>query len=374
MDVMVPPWIVTRWSGRRSAAGFTTVTPERTMSCCSTTRAAGGRSTTSTVARTATTTSATTTRGETRRDIGRRLWRFGGSRVDSSSLRPMGRLGYPTGMRAALVFVFLFAAPAAFAKPSPAAPVAPLAAAGRWLVDATGRTVLLHGVNDVEKSPPFYPAAAGLGDDDAAFLAAEGFDALRLGVDFRGLMPAPGEIDDAYIEHLAETVAAFGGRGLFVLLDFHQDGFAPMFNGNGLPDWMAITDGLPNPPEAVFPLYYIQNPAMQRAFENFWMNHEGPNGIGLQDYFVQGLERVVERFADNERVIGTELMNEPWPGSVWQPCIDMGVGCPDLEATLLVPFYEKASAAARRIAPEQLVFVEPFVLFNFGQGPTSIPG
>src|SRR5262245_7412169 len=358
MDVMVPPWIVTRWSGRRSAAGFTTVTPERTMSCCSTTRAAGGRSTTSTVARTATTTSATTTRGETRRDIGRRLWRFGGSRVDSSSLRPMGRLGYPTGMRAALVFVFLFAAPAAFAKPSPAAPVAPLAAAGRWLVDATGRTVLLHGVNDVEKSPPFYPAAAGLGDDDAAFLAAEGFDALRLGVDFRGLMPAPGEIDDAYIEHLAETVDAFGRQGLFVLLDFHQDGFSPMFNGNGLPDWMAITDGLANPPDAVFPLYYVLNPAMQRAFEHLWANSAGPGGGGLQDYYLQGLARVVTRFASDPMVIGYEVMNEPWPGAVWTPCIMKDVGCPDLEATLLRPFYDRATAAVHAIAPAQLVFVE----------------
>lgn len=187
-------------------------------------------------------------------------------------------------------------------------------------------------------------------------------------------MPEPGLIDDAYIEHLAETVDAFTSRSLFVILDFHQDGFSPMFNGNGLPDWMAISDGLPNPPDAVFPLYYIQNPAMQRAFESFWGNREGPNGIGLHDYFIQGLERVVERFADNDWVIGSELINEPWPGSVWQPCVEMGVGCPDLEQTLLVPFYTTATAAARRIAPHQLVFLEPFVLFNFGQAPTTIPG
>ena len=39
---------------------------------------------------------------------------------------------------------------------------------------------------------------------------------------------------------------------------------------------MAIDDGLPNPPDAVFPLYYIQNPAMQRAFESLWANRPGP--------------------------------------------------------------------------------------------------
>lgn len=253
-------------------------------------------------------------------------------------------------------------------------PVPPLSSAGRWFTDAHGRVVLLHGFNEVAKSPPFYPAAFGFGDDDAAFLASEGFNALRLGVDFRGLMPEPGEIDDGYIENLATTVDAFRERGLFIILDFHQDGFSPMFNGNGLPDWMAISDGLPNPPDAVFPLYYVQNPAMQRAFENFWSNRAGPEGVGLQEYFIMGLERVAARFADNDWVIGVELMNEPWPGSVWEPCTAMGVGCPELEQTLLRPFYEKASAAVRRIAPHQLVFVEPFVLFNFGRGPTSIPG
>ncbi|MGH7786636.1 MAG: cellulase family glycosylhydrolase, partial [Candidatus Binatia bacterium] len=252
--------------------------------------------------------------------------------------------------------------------------VAPLTGAGRWFVDALGRVVMLHGVNMVEKSAPFYPAAFGFGADDAAFLAAEGFNSLRLGVDFRGLMPTPGIVETEYIEHLAETVDVLTQHGIFVLIDFHQDGFAPMFNGNGLPDWLAIGDGLPNPPDAVFPLYYIQNPAMQRAFENFWANRDGPEGIGLQDYFFQGLEAVVARFADEPLVLGTELMNEPWPGAVYLPCATDLDGCPDLEAERLGPFYQRGVDAARRLAPAQLVFVEPFVLFNFGMANTTLPG
>ena len=275
---------------------------------------------------------------------------------------------------AALAAVALGAAAAA-AKTKPATlPVAPLSSAGRWLVDATGRVVVPHGMNDVEKAAPYYPAAAGLGEDDAIFLAAEGFGTLRLGVDFRGLMPAPGMVDDAYVEHLAATVDAFGRHGIFVLLDFHQDGFSPMFNGNGFPDWMAISDGLPNPPDAVFPLYYVQNPAMQRAFEHFWANDPGPNGIGLQDYFVQGLAAVVGRFAGNPMVLGYELLNEPWPGATWAPCVAAGTGCPDLETALLRPFGAKMTAVVRALTTQQLVFVEPFVLFNFGQAPTSLPG
>ncbi len=131
----------------------------------------------------------------------------------------------PPRLGLGLVVALLLATTPALAKPPPTVPVAPLAGAGRWLVDTTGRVVLLHGINDVEKLPPYYSAATGLGEDDAVFLAAEGFNALRLGVDFRGLMPVPGQIDDAYVEHLAETVDTFGRHGLFVLLDFHQDGF-----------------------------------------------------------------------------------------------------------------------------------------------------
>ncbi|HEV7759294.1 MAG TPA: cellulase family glycosylhydrolase, partial [Acidimicrobiales bacterium] len=200
-------------------------------------------------------------------------------------------------------------------------PVAPLSSEGRWLTDATGRVVTLHGVNEVEKSAPFYPAAAGFDADDARFLADQGFTVVRLGVVVEGLMPEPGRIDPAYIEALAGTVRELARRHVFVLLDFHQDGFSPKYNGNGLPDWMAIDDGLPNPPDAVFPLYYVQNPAMQRAFESFWANRPGPDGVGIQDNYVAGLTAVARRFARNPYVVGYELMNEPWPGATWEPCV-----------------------------------------------------
>jgi endoglycosylceramidase len=253
-------------------------------------------------------------------------------------------------------------------------PVAPLANDGRWLTDATGRVVTLHGVNEVEKPAPYFPAAAGFDADDARFLADHGFTVVRLGVVVEGLMPAPGQIDRAYIESLAATVRQLARERIFVLLDFHQDGFSPKYNGNGLPDWMAIDDGLPNPPDAVFPLYYIQNPAMQRAFESFWANRPGPDGVGVQDHYIAGLTAVARRFARNPYVLGYELMNEPWPGATWEPCLTDPAGCAQLEQQLMVPFQRKATAAIRRVTSTQQVYVEPFVLFNFGQVGTTLPG
>jgi endoglycosylceramidase len=252
--------------------------------------------------------------------------------------------------------------------------VAPLGSDGRWLTDATGRVVTLHGVNEVEKPAPYLPAAAGFDADDARFLADHGFTAVRLGVVVEGLMPEPGRIDRTYIENLATTVRLLARERIFVLLDFHQDGFSPKYNGNGLPDWMAIDDGLPNPPDAVFPLYYIQNPAMQRAFESFWANRPGPDGVGVQDHYIAGLTAVARRFAREPYVLGYELMNEPWPGAVWEPCVTDPAGCADLEHRLMVPFQQKATAAIHRVTPRQHVYVEPFVLFNFGQVGTTLPG
>ena len=85
--------------------------------------------------------------------------------------------------------------------------------------------VQLRGVNEVAKSAPYYPSAFGFGADDADFLARHGFNSVRLGVDFRGLMPTPGRVEYGYIEQLARTVSLLGRRGIFVLIDFHQDGF-----------------------------------------------------------------------------------------------------------------------------------------------------
>jgi endoglycosylceramidase len=51
-----------------------------------------------------------------------------------------------------------------------AGPTTPLGHSGRWITDAKGRVVLLHGVNMVYKRAPYYPAATGFGPDDAAFL------------------------------------------------------------------------------------------------------------------------------------------------------------------------------------------------------------
>lgn len=256
-------------------------------------------------------------------------------------------------------------------RPGPrGAPVPPLGHHGRWLTDATGRVVLLRGTNIVAKWGPYDPAGIGFDDADAAFLAGEGVTVVRVGAVFEALMPRPGQIDEGYVDQLARTVTDLTRRGIFVLFDLHQDGWGPATHGNGMPAWATITDGLPNPPEP-FPQYYVTNPALQRAFEAFWANRPGPDGVPLQEHYAGGLAALARRFRANPWVLGYDAMNEPWPGADWLPCL---TGCPDLERERLVPFARRMEAALRAADPDAYLFVEPFVLFNFGQADTILPG
>src|SRR5690349_4842231 len=66
---------------------------------------------------------------------------------------------------------------------------------GRWLVDSSGRVRIDHGVNLVYKRAPYVPAATGFGDDDAAFLARNGFTSVRLGLIWKAVEPGPGRYD-----------------------------------------------------------------------------------------------------------------------------------------------------------------------------------
>src|SRR4051794_41954426 len=119
------------------------------------------------------------------------------------------------------MLVMLAAATAALgAAPAGAAPALPLGHAGRWITDAHGRVVVLHGVNMVYKRAPYAPDAIGFGADDARFLAREGYNTVRLGIIYKAVEPRPGVYDDAYLARIGRTVRALGPEGIVSLLDF----------------------------------------------------------------------------------------------------------------------------------------------------------
>jgi len=249
----------------------------------------------------------------------------------------------------------------------------PISHEGRWLSDADGRALLVHGVNFVAKGAGVTPADMGFGEDDAEWLVDNGFEVVRLGTTAASIMPTPGVIDTAYVDSFAQTVHMLTDHGLLVLVDLHQDGWGPTLGSDGFPDWMTLTHGAENT-HTDFPLYYITNPAIQAAFQSFWNNEDGPDGVPLQDSTAKIWKALAGSVASDPGVIGYDLLNEPWPGTTWQDCMSP-TGCPAQDAALDA-FHTKMTQAIRSVDPTGLVFGEPYVLFNFGLGPThiSLPG
>ncbi len=245
-----------------------------------------------------------------------------------------------------------------------AAPRLPLSHAGRWITDATGRVVILHGVNMVYKLPPYYPSAAGFGDDDAAYLQRIGFNAVRVGVIWKAVEPSAGVYDNAYLAKIAATVATLKRHGIVSLLDFHQDMYNERFQGEGAPDWAVDDDDLPPSPQFGFPTNYLQMPALQKAEDNFWANRGG-----LQNRYASAWRHVALRFRSDRAVLGYELLNEPPPGSSFGACLGAPT-CPVFDSQLDA-FDHRVSHAIRSVDRRTLMFYEPSIMFDFGQ-PTEV--
>ena len=232
-------------------------------------------------------------------------------------------------MRAPLAVLATLLALAAPAAADVMRPAEPIGHAGRWMTDGSGRVLVVHGVNVPSKLMPAYPAALDFGDDDAALLASLGLDAVRLTVERYAVEPKAGRFDDAYLAHVADTVRLLWRHGIASLVDFHQDEYGPVFYDNGFPDWMTMTDGLPNLFEVGFPAQYVANPALNRAFDHFWPDDTGPSGRPLQADDAAIESHVAAALRGEAGILGYEAINEPWPGTQYPACFN-----PALSASL----------------------------------------
>lgn len=252
---------------------------------------------------------------------------------------------------------------------------------GRWLTDPQGRVVIVHGLQQFggarELAGPLphgepLPADLGFGADDARFLAAHGFNAMRLSLSY--WEHAPGRFDRGYLKGFRRFARVLARAGAHSLVEFHQGIYGPrFFQGHGFPEWMTYTDGYPIV-DAGWPNSYLVNPAMNRAWDNLWVNRTAPDGVGLQDHLAAGWRFLARRFAREAGVLGYDLINEPWPGSTWPACANP-TGCPPggVEETGIAPMYDRVAAAIREVDRRHLIVYEPNLLFGYG-ADTRLPG
>jgi endoglycosylceramidase len=261
--------------------------------------------------------------------------------------------------------------PAVVAQPDPVN--------GGRIYDVEGREVLLRGVNVnalVEYWPySDVPTTFPLTEDDADLLAAIGWNSVRLLLSWSRVEPQPGVYDEGYIDRVDAAVQMLARRGLYSIIDLHQDAWgatlaaspdqqcpanqSPAFGWDGAPAWATFDD---NQPRCALAGIREASAAVRAAYIAFWNDAAGPGDVGIRTRYVRMLGELAARFANNPAVAGYDLMNEPNAFT-------------DAEAAALAEMYGDAVVEIRRREQDALGFphmilFEPSALWSaFGNGP-----
>ena len=114
---------------------------------------------------------------------------------------------------------------------------------GNHYVDEYGRVVLFHGINAVEKKFPWLPyqnVQCDLSNQtQLSNLKKWGFNAVRLGVMWAGLMPSKNKLNQTYLNEIMQLVDNLAVSNIYVIIDLHQDMLSSKFNSyDGVPLWL----------------------------------------------------------------------------------------------------------------------------------------
>ncbi|MEU6821690.1 cellulase family glycosylhydrolase [Streptomyces atriruber] len=233
----------------------------------------------------------------------------------------------------------------------------------RWITDRQGRALVLRGLSTASSAKGAADGMPWIEEKDVAReRRALGTNFVRFLLQWRKVEPSPGTYDRTYLRQVAERVRWYGERGYHVLLDMHQDLYGPRVGGNGAPAWATETDGLTSAPTDPWELGYVE-PGTVRAFDRFWGTVEG-DGRDLREHYVGAVREVARHFADDDTVIGYDLMNEPWGGSVQGPAFESGP---------LARLYQDAIDAVRTVDRDHWLFVEPSAIGSNWGFATGLP-
>lgn len=227
--------------------------------------------------------------------------------------------------------------------------------------DERGRALILHGLNNLSAAKGAARSDARCNNLDEVLPLSEsdverevhewGFNSVRYLISWACVEPEKGVFDEEYLRQTAVRVAWYAARGAHVILDMHQDLYGVGVYGNGAPRWATETGGLV-PKEIEAGPWWLQatDPAVIAALKNFWEYDEHRY---LQDHYIQAWQKVAEHFKGDPAVIGYDVMNEPYGGSL------TGALDGSFERDWLAPFYRRLVPAIRQFETQTWLFYEP---------------
>jgi endoglycosylceramidase len=247
----------------------------------------------------------------------------------------------------------------------------------RFFTDDQGRVLILHGANVASSAKTSPDRMPDITEDEIHLLSKEwGFNYVRYLLSWDGAEPQPGVYDETYFQGVEKRLDWLQAAGIHVMLDLHQDVYSTFTCGNGAPEWAVRTDGIPleQPCRSVWSFNYFQ-PAVTRAFDNFWNGDSGAHP-DLQQHFVAMWRAVAERFRDHPAVIGYDILNEPYPGSYFDK-VEAALrrspkdGAPSaaFDVERFAPFYQRTIDAIREVDDRHWIFFEP----RFGAAGNGSP-
>jgi endoglycosylceramidase len=221
-----------------------------------------------------------------------------------------------------------------------------------------------------------------------------GINVVRLGVMWAGAEPIRNQYDAKYFEVIHGIIQRLATRGIYTLVDVHQDVMSKQFCGEGFPDWFASnwksvpawnrfpfpqqlvafklnsTTGIPDPWDQCNTItdWFISylTVAVGNAFGQLYKNDDG-----LGDSFSNYWGELARQYKNYSSVLGYDLMNEPWAGDIYVDPTLLVPGVADQKN--LEPLWNNATQKIREVDNTTIVFFEG-VTWDIKDGHRKVPG
>lgn len=205
---------------------------------------------------------------------------------------------------------------------------------------------LFRGVNVSQrlKNPPF---TEGVTEEDLYRVRGLGMNAIRLLIFYRAVEPEEGRWNERYLQWVKDLLDLAHNLRIWVILDMHQDLYGGPFLPHGNPTWSCPeSEGVKVELLQPWFLNYL-HPVVGECFRRFFTDEDR-----IQK-FSKMWQVVALRFADHPALLGFELLNEPFPGSL--PPMEF-------DEEILARWVERVGSAIREVAPCAPILFEPSVL------------